>query len=47
MFGDLTLASRTALTATFVGLISLGAWISIPFVPVPLTLQTFFVLLGG
>lgn len=47
MFGDLTLATRTALSATLVALIALGAWISIPFVPVPLTLQTFFVLLGG
>jgi len=47
MFGDLPTATRTALTATFVALIALGAWISIPFVPVPLTLQTFFVLLAG
>lgn len=47
MFGDLTLATRTALSATLVALIALGAWISIPFVPVPLTLQTFFVLLAG
>ena len=47
MFGDITLATRTALTATFVALIALGAWISIPFVPVPLTLQTLFVLLAG
>ncbi len=47
MFGDLPTATRTALTATFVALIALGAWISIPFVPVPLTLQTLFVLLAG
>lgn len=34
-------------TAAFTGLIALGSWISIPFVPVPFTLQTLFVLLSG
>ncbi len=34
-------------TAAFTGLITLGAWISIPFFPVPLTLQTLFVILSG
>ncbi len=34
-------------TATFIALIAAGSWISIPFVPVPLTLQTLFVLLCG
>ncbi|MCE5298564.1 MAG: biotin transporter BioY [Methanoregulaceae archaeon] len=34
-------------TAAFAGLIALGSWISIPFVPVPFTLQTLFVLLSG
>jgi len=34
-------------TAAFTGLISLGSWISIPFIPVPFTLQTLFVLLSG
>ncbi len=33
--------------AAFAGLIALGSWISIPFVPVPFTLQTLFVLLSG
>lgn len=47
MFGDASRAERTALTATLVALIGAGAWISIPFVPVPLTLQTLFVLLSG
>lgn len=47
MFGDTARAERAALTATLVALIGAGAWISIPFVPVPLTLQTFFVLLSG
>lgn len=47
MFGDAARAERAALTATLVALIAAGAWVSIPFVPVPLTLQTFFVLLSG
>ncbi len=34
-------------TAAFTGLIALGSWISIPFFPVPFTLQTLFVLLSG
>jgi biotin transport system substrate-specific component len=34
-------------TAAFTGLISLGAWVSVPFFPVPLTLQTLFVIMGG
>lgn len=34
-------------TAAFTSLISLGAWVSIPFFPVPLTLQTLFVILAG
>jgi len=34
-------------TAAFTGLIALGSWISVPFVPVPFTLQTLFVLLSG
>jgi len=35
--------------ATFTILTALGAfvWIPLPFTPVPITLQTFFVLLGG
>jgi biotin transport system substrate-specific component len=34
-------------TAAFIGLITLGSWISVPFIPVPFTLQTLFVLLAG
>ena len=34
-------------TAAFTGLIALGSWVSIPFVPIPFTLQTLFVLLSG
>jgi biotin transport system substrate-specific component len=34
-------------TAAFTGLIAVGAWVSIPFFPVPLTFQTLFVLLAG
>jgi biotin transport system substrate-specific component len=47
MFGDLHKSRIVAYTAAFIGLISLGAWVSIPFFPVPLTLQTLFVLLSG
>lgn len=34
-------------TAAFTGLIAVGSWISIPFIPVPFTIQTLFVLLSG
>lgn len=47
MFGDLQKSRITAYSAAFIGLISIGAWISVPFFPVPLTLQTLFVLLSG
>ena len=45
MFGDPDRARLIAGTASCIGLIALGSWIAIPFFPVPLTLQTFFVLL--
>ena len=47
MFGDLRRSRRIAYTAAFIGLITLGGWISVPFVPAPFTLQTFFVLLAA
>lgn len=47
MFGDAARAERVALTATLVALIAGGAWVAIPFAPVPLTLQTLFVLVSG
>jgi len=47
MFGDLQRARLIAYSAAFIGLIALGSWISIPFIPVPFTLQTLFVLLAG
>lgn len=47
MFGDLARSRRVAYTAAFIGLITLGGWISVPFIPVPFTLQTFFVLLAA
>ncbi len=47
MFGDLQRSRRIAYTAAFIGLITLGGWISVPFVPAPFTLQTFFVLLSA
>jgi biotin transport system substrate-specific component len=34
-------------SAAFTSLIALGAWVSIPFIPVPFTLQTLFVILAG
>jgi len=42
-------AVRAFLAATFVVLICLGAFVRLPlpFTPVPITLQTFFVLLSG
>ena len=47
MFGDPDRSKIIANTAAFIGLIALGSWISIPFFPVPLTLQTLFILLAG
>jgi biotin transport system substrate-specific component len=47
MFGDLDRASIISYSAAFIGLITLGSWISIPFFPIPLTLQTLFILLAG
>ncbi|HVN66523.1 MAG TPA: biotin transporter BioY [Methanomicrobiales archaeon] len=41
---------RTALlagTATFIALLAAGAWVAIPVGPVPVTLQTFFLLLSA
>jgi biotin transport system substrate-specific component len=47
MFGDLERSRIITTSAAFIGLITLGSWISIPFIPVPFTLQTLFVLLAG
>ena len=47
MFGDLDRSRTIAYSAAFIGLITLGSWISIPCIPVPFTLQTLFVLLAG
>ena len=47
MFGDLRRSRIIALSAAFIALITLGSWVSVPFFPVPLTLQTLFVLLSG
>jgi biotin transport system substrate-specific component len=47
MFGDLNRSRILALSAAFIALIALGSWVSVPFFPVPLTLQTLFVLLAG
>ena len=40
-------AQILAYSGTFVALIAAGSWISIPLPPVPITLQTLFVLLAG
>ena len=47
MFGNLDRSRSITYSAAFIGLITLGSWISIPFFPVPFTLQTLFVLLAG
>jgi biotin transport system substrate-specific component len=47
MFGDPDRSRTIAYSAAFIGLITLGSWISIPCIPVPFTLQTLFVLLAG
>ncbi|MDI6718833.1 MAG: biotin transporter BioY [Methanomicrobiales archaeon] len=47
MYGNRERTAVLAHTATFIALITVGSWISIPFIPVPLTLQTLFVLLAG
>ena len=41
------LGVRLAVVAGFAGLIALAAQVSVPMVPVPMTLQTFAVLLAG
>lgn len=38
---------RTALVAAGVGILAASAWISVPFYPVPMTMQTLAVLLVG
>ena len=47
MFGNLDRSRTIAYSAAFIALITLGSWISIPWIPVPFTLQTLFVLLAG
>jgi biotin transport system substrate-specific component len=47
MFGDLNKSRIFANSAIFIGLVTLGGWVSLPFFPVPFTLQTLFVLLAG
>ncbi len=40
-------ALLVARTGAFAALLAAGAWISIPFLPVPITLQTLFIFLAG
>jgi biotin transport system substrate-specific component len=42
-----SLATRVGLVVTAVGLLAASAWLSVPFYPVPLTMQTLAVLLVG
>ncbi|MDD1657773.1 MAG: biotin transporter BioY [Methanomicrobiales archaeon] len=47
MYGNEERAAVIARSAGFVALIAAGGWIALPMVPIPITLQTFFVLLSG
>jgi biotin transport system substrate-specific component len=47
MAGDRKRSLIVAQTAAFIGLVAIGSWISLPFFPVPFTIQTLFVLLSG
>ena len=47
MFGDLNRSRVISHSAAFIALIALGSWVSIPFFPVPFTLQTLFIILAG
>ncbi|WP_062397688.1 biotin transporter BioY [Methanogenium cariaci] len=47
MYGDEKRSYQVSLTAAFVALIAVGGWVSLPIPPIPVTLQTFFVLLAA
>ena len=47
MHGDPDRTALLAGTATFIALLAAGAWVAIPVGPVPITLQTFFLLLAA
>lgn len=47
MYGNEQRSHLIALTAAFVALIAVGGWVSVPLPPVPVTLQTFFVLIAA
>ncbi|MBP2132793.1 biotin transport system substrate-specific component [Methanomicrobium sp. W14] len=47
MYGDEKRAELVAQAGLFIALIAVGGYIVIPMFPVPITLQTFFVLLCG
>lgn len=47
MFGNLEKSRTIAYSAAFIGLITIGGWISVPLGSIPFTLQTLFVLLSG
>lgn len=47
MYGNENRSHLISLTAAFVAMIAVGGWVSLPIPPVPITLQTFFVLLAA
>jgi biotin transport system substrate-specific component len=47
MHGNPERTRLLAETATFIALLAAGAWVAIPVGPVPVTLQTFFLLLAA
>ena len=47
MHGDPDRTALLAGTATFIALLAAGAWAALPVGPVPVTLQTFFLLLAA
>ncbi|WOF17296.1 biotin transporter BioY [Methanoplanus sp. FWC-SCC4] len=47
MYGDENRTKIISQTALFIALISIGSYIQIPMFPVPITMQTLFVLLAG
>jgi biotin transport system substrate-specific component len=47
MHGNPERTRLLAETATFIALLAAGAWVAIPVGPIPVTLQTFFLLLAA
>ncbi|HXW99050.1 MAG TPA: biotin transporter BioY, partial [Methanomicrobiales archaeon] len=47
MHGNPERTTLLAQSATFIALLAAGAWVAVPVGPVPVTLQTFFLLLAA